>query len=391
MSPCSNASSLSKWTTGRSERSGLEKGSRRLDAESLPVTLERQKEERRAPRAGSLLGGLKIAGQAAFMTYQTLSEGQSIPVATTSGPVELRILSPSPSGRTRIDLYRNGMWITQQIPQLDRSDFTDHEPFCAVLKVTRDSGELHSLIRKAEGPMHDKLDFKRLTSDERRQLRGAIREVAERIRAVVPEKSTEGYVPDDYLVVSGGDSSSGGAESFSFWGSPEVVHRRTRPTAIVVEGNGGGPVDPDPGPGPRPGPGPGPKPGPSPTTKSRSSPPLDFRSIAVPDRDGNCAIALVSNKPLEDVVMTLRVDENSDATCDRIGSDESVRLTSISLREGTTTLGRAPSLFADGDGIRLQGLEAGVNYEMDVKFMTPSGLRESVETPVFRVELRQVK
>ena len=365
---------------------------RRLDDESLQVILDRQKEERRVPRADSLFGGLKIAGQTAYMTYEALSEGQVLPVDTTCGSAEIHVLAPSLGGRTRIDLYRNGMWVTHQIPRLEVSDFTDHEPFCAVLKVTRDSGELYRLVRKAEGPMHDKLDFKRLSPDERRQLRLAISEIAERIRATVPEKSDEGYVPDDYLVVSEGDSPAGGTKSFSFWGSPEVVPRRTRPAAIVVEENGGGTVDPGPGPGPAPGPGPGPgpQPGPGPTTKTRSYPPLDFRSIAVPDRKGNCAIALVTNKPLEDVVMSLRVDENSDATCDRIGADESVRLTSVSPSEGAASFAQTPSLYGGGDGIRLRGLEAGVSYEVDVGFTSPAGLDESVEAPVFRVELRQV-
>ena len=128
---------------------------------------------------------------------------------TTCGSAEIHVLAPSLSGRTRIDLYRNGMWVTHQIPRLEASDFTNHEPFYAVLKVTRDSGELHRLVRKAEGPMHDKLDFKRLSPDERRQLRLAISEITERIRATVPEKSNEGYVPDDYLVVSEGDSPAG--------------------------------------------------------------------------------------------------------------------------------------------------------------------------------------
>ena len=364
----------------------------RLDGDSLPTILESQKEEQRAPRAGSLFGGLRISGQVAHMTHRALSEGQLLSTDTGSGTVEIHLLSPSPSGRTRLDLYRNGMWITQQVPQLDRSDFSDREPFCAVLKVTRDSGDFHRLIRKAEGPMHDKLDFKRLTSDERRQLRRAISDVADRIREAVPERSLEGYVPDDYLVVAEEDSAGGGAKSFSFWGSPEIVQRRTRSTAISIEGGGGSPdPPPGPGPGPRPGPGPGPNPGPNPTPRARSAPPLDFRSTAVPDEEGNCAISLVSNRLLEDVVMSLRVDENSDATCDRIGPDEDVRLTSVALRDGAGQLSEAPSLFGDGAGVRLQGLEAGVNYELDVMYSVPEGLQESVDTPVFRVELRRLQ
>ena len=364
----------------------------RLDGDSLPIVLESQKEEQRAPRAGSLLGGLRISGQVAYMTYRALSQGQLLSADTSSGSVQIHLLSPSPSGRTRLDLYRNGMWITQQVPRLDRSYFTDRESFCAVLKVTRDSGEFHRLIRKAEGPMHDKLDFKRLTRDERRQLKRALDEVAERIRVAVPERNLEGYVPDDYLVVAEEDNTGSGAKTFSFWGSPEIIHRRTWANAILEKGGGGSPdPDPGPGPGPRHGPGPGPNPGPTPTPKSRSAPPLDFSSSAVPNGEGNCAIVLVSHRLLEDVVMSLRVDENSDATCDRIGPDEAVRITSVELREAAGQPSDVPTLFNDGAGVRLQRLKAGVNYELDVRYSTPEGLQESVDTPVFRVELRRIQ
>ena len=356
----------------------------RLNAESLRTLLEAHKENQRAPRAGSLFSGLRITGQVAHMTYMALSEGQSLTVNTDPGDADIHILTPSPSGRTRVDLYRNGMWVTQQIPGLERSDFTDIEPFYGVVKLTRGSGEFHRLVRKAEGPMHDKLDLKRLTSEEKSRLEEALRQVSEEIRGVVPALSTEGYLVDDYLIVdSGDDGADGGPKSFSMWGAPEIVQRRSRATVIIEE-------ESDPPPRPRPSPGPGPRPGPRPRPKTRTAPPLEFRSTAVPDGQGNCAITLTSNRPLEDVVMSLRVDENSDATCDRIGPDEDVRLTAVTFGEGPSP-SRNPSLFDGGSGIRLQGLDAGVNYEIEVKYEAPAELQASVESPVFRVELRRLQ
>ena len=368
-----------------------EKEIRRIDTKSLKTLLESQKENQRAPRAGSLFSGLRITGQVANMTYQALSEGQLLTVNTESGDVDVNLLIPSPSGRTRVDLYRNGMWVTQQIPGLERSDFTDLEPFYGVVKMTRGSGEFHRLVRKAEGPMHDKLDLKRLTTEEKSSLEEALKQVSEQVRAVVPALSTEGYLVDDYLVVdTGGDNAGGGASSFSFWGSPEIVQRRSRATVIVQGENGGGGGNGNGNGGGGNGNGGGGDNNGGRDNRRRTAPPLQFRSTAVPDGQGNCAITLVSNRSLEDVVMSLQVDENSDATCDRIGPDEDVRLTSVTFGDGPRP-SRNPSLFDDGRGVRLRGLDADVNYEINVSYRSPQGLQASVESPVFRVELRRLR
>ena len=99
------------------------------------------------------------------------------------------------------------------------------------------------------------------------------------------------------------------------------------------------------------------RPGPGPDGQNQVVPSSSISARSrFPDRKGNCAIALVTNKPLEDVVMSLRVDENSDATCDRIGADESVRLTSVSPSEGAASFAQTPSLYGGGDGIPAAGL-----------------------------------
>ena len=367
----------------------------RLNSESLKILLESQKENQRAPRAGSLFSGLRITGHVAHMTYLALSEGQSLTVNTESGDVDIHLLTPSPNGRTRVDLYRNGMWVTRQIPGLEGPDFTDLEPFYGVVKLTRDSGEFHRLVRKAEGPMHDKLDLKRLTSEEKSHLESALKQVSEQIRAVVPELSTEGYLVDDYLIVDTGDEGTdGGPKSFSVWGSPEIVQRRSRATVILEDENGGGGGTTNGngggGDGNGEGDGDGDENNDGRRHRRRSTPPLEFSSTAVPDGQGNCTITLTSSRPLEDVVLSLRVDENADATCDRIGPDEDVRLTSVTVADGASP-SQDPSIFGEGSGIRLQGLDAGINYEVNVSYQVPQGLQASVESPVFRVELRRLQ
>ena len=78
---------------------------------------------------------------------------------TQLGKIQVRIRKRS-SGSQRLDLCRNGMWITddKRIPGFYYA-FRDRKPFHAILLLDSGSGgRLHELVRNAEGPLHDKLD-----------------------------------------------------------------------------------------------------------------------------------------------------------------------------------------------------------------------------------------
>ena len=356
----------------------------RVDRGNLSNILEEDGQRSRAFRSDTWYRGLRPAGQDALGAYLAVSRGSRVMVSTGVGQADLRILTPAPTGRTRLDLFRNGMWITESIPGLSPSTFADLETFHAVLIPVQDS-ELHRLIRKAEGAMHDRLSLKLLNRVEREHLQTACRAIEARIKTEVPKRATKGtYTPDDFLVVSsGGDGGAGGTGSYAMWGNPVIVQsaRLTQlrtsgtvgaETKIDQEGQGGSGVKRERN---------------RRDATRRRSRPLPFRSTAVPDGRGRYNIEIECQEALEEVLLKFRVDENTDATCDRLWPDEEIVLRSFRAtgRDGT----ELPGELEDGNTtIRLRGLAADA-YKVVIEYEAPAGFDDAVQAPVFRVDLHK--
>ena len=356
----------------------------KVDRGNLSNILEEEGQRRHAFRSDTWYRGLRPAGQDALGAYLAVSRGSRVIVSTVVGQADLRILTPAPTGRTRLDLFRNGMWITESIPGLSPNTFADLETFHAVLIPVHRS-ELHRLIRKAEGAMHNQLSLKLLNDVERERLQTACRAIEARIKTEVPKRATEGtYTPDDFLVVSsGGDGGAGGTGSYAMWGHPVVVQsaRLTQvrtggttgeETKIDREGKGRAGVKT--------------KRNRRDATRRRSRP-LPFRSTAVPDGRGRYNIEIECQEALEEVLLKFRVDENTDATCDRLWPDEEIVLRSFRAtgRDGT----ELPGELEDGNTtIRLRGLAADA-YNVVIEYEAPAGFDDAVQAPVFRVDLHK--
>ena len=356
-------------------------GVQRLDAHSIRGILELESEKsERSARKGSFFEGLRPSGRHAHSAYQTLEKGDRHRVATSAGIVDVRLLQPAPTGNIRVDLYRNGMWITDNVFGLRRADFADRPPFHAVLLLDASAdNQFHRLVRKAEGPMHNELGLKRLAKKERETLKEALQDTAEWIKSEIPEVSTQDYSPDDFLAVkTGGHEPGGSTKSYAMWGAPVVVGAAGAARERVVA----------PGPSTR-GDQP-PRRGPSHTPRSRTNrtagASLSFRSTVVPDGRGRHIIALEWTESMTDALLSLRVDENTDVTCDRIWPDEYVPLKSFSMAGAGSVVGR---LTEDGRSIRLSGLAAGSVHQLTVEHAMPEELAGAVQVPAFRVELRR--
>lgn len=363
---------------------------RSLNQDTLGAALEQEQEGARRARRGSLFEGLRPSGQNAYAAYLTQTEGTLHSVQTEHGEVSVRLLTPSPTGSVRVDLFRNGMWITDDIVGLRRADFTNRQPFHAVLTLNSGEGkELHRLVRKAEGPMHDELALSRLSPQERKKLNEAIEQVSDKIKEEIPEVGIDTYSPDDYLSVeTGGDGPSSGKTQFSMWGAPVVVQRPRTSQRVLTE-EPGGPDHPDDGRRGRRNRGRGGQGGGSGVqTRSRNSRPLPFRSTSVPDGEGRHLIALEPTQSFDEVLLSLRVDENTDATCDRVWPDEDVILRSFNI---TASGAVAPScnLEPGGRAIRINGLSSGETYQLEIEYETSQELVAAVGTPVFRVDLQR--
>lgn len=167
-----------------------------VNADSLERILRPRREERRAPRRG------QIQGSWAYSAHETLASGEPVVHEMGSGVV-VAIRRIEGNVRSRVHLYRKGMWITSNAEKLSHNDFTDYMPFDAVVSL-RD-GDLERYVRSAEGPEHRGIDFRRLdNSEEKKRLRALLHELGKVIRANLKAKSEqEEFRPADFAIVQG--------------------------------------------------------------------------------------------------------------------------------------------------------------------------------------------
>ena len=366
----------------------------RLDARSLLDILENDKDGVRAARSDTFFAGLRPSGQNAYSTLQTITDGESHQVAASGGEAQISLLTPSLSGYPRIDLFRNGMWIAERIPGMGQADFASRQPFHAVILIDATmGGELHRLIRKAEGAMHDSLSLSLLSKPEQTTLKQALAKIAERIKEIAPKVDTDEYAVDDFLPVNTGNENTGGQESFSFWGTPTVVSRRSSTQVRIVDVPDPDPnpdPDPDPDPNPNPHPNPNPDPNPHPSPSPRWARPLPFHSAVAPDGNGRLTGAVTSAADFAEVWLTIQVDENSDFTCDRIWQDEGVTVKSFRIAPADDNDAALTSeITPDGRLVKIRRIAADTEYDVCVEYDLPQELATVVTLPVLRLELHR--
>ena len=347
-----------------------------LDRSTLRSVIDAHRDEKRSQAF--------LSGHRAYDAYDAFQSGQEHVFKTKLGEIRVRIRERS-SGTPRVDLCRNGMWITddKNIPGFYYA-FQDRKPFHAILLLdSHAGGRLHELVRNAEGPLHDKLDVtQRLSKKEAKQLRAAFREIRDWLKSVVPEVGSEAYSPVDFLALDFGGDGTGGNARRSFWGNPVAVTRRDPGYAYG---------DRLPGPGTGTGGGTKVEQGTSPKTQ-RPRPVLRslFQAASVPVGAKRRRIRLECKQGCEDAELRLCVDENVDATCDNLRRDEieTVYLTHVAV--GGRDLNGQDLVRHNGKvvGVRLGDVAANSSLDIDVRYELPGGMlflpgRE----PALRVEV----
>lgn len=97
--------------------------------------------------------GALVSGQQVWRAWQVFDGGRELADVGVEGVrVWLRPREKDEGYDSRVQLYRDGMWITNGAPNLQPNDFGNSQPFDAVVLVER--GELYELVRDAEGPEH---------------------------------------------------------------------------------------------------------------------------------------------------------------------------------------------------------------------------------------------
>ena len=290
-------------------RPGMAAGQWSLNRSTLADVLEAHCEKKRSASF--------ISGQKAFEAHRTFRHGKRNMLATSEGSIEIR-LADNPAGVTRIDLCRNGMWITNSLPRF-QGKFADRVPFRAVLSLTAgEGGRLHEFVRTAEGPLHDKVVVKRLERQDRRDFHKAMAEIVEWLRGRTDALGSDAFTADDFLTLDLGLGGPGGVRGAkALRGAPVVTNRRpaeqlhAHQAEFTWEGGER-----------RRGEGNGRNSSSISRMKRRPQLPALFQSVSLPVGERRRRIQIRFSKACTDAQLRLLVDEGLDATCDRHGLDK---------------------------------------------------------------------
>ena len=147
-------------------------------------------------------GGGYLSGEQAYRAWETLEYGKTVELEAGATARFRRLEYDGRRPTTRVQLFRNGMWITNKPPYLGPPDFGGHNPFDAV--VMTGSGLLAGLVRGAEGPEHRGIEMGRLGSRDWARLRDLLKGIADRFRGQAGEiRAAEEYEPEGFALFQG--------------------------------------------------------------------------------------------------------------------------------------------------------------------------------------------
>ena len=349
-----------------------------LDRSNLADVLDTHRDKRRAAAF--------LNGRRAFEAHDVYRAGERHLVETDAGVIEIR-LRENPDGITRVDLCRNGMWITDRIPGVSQS-FADQVPFHAVLSLNAlDGRDLHDFIRIAEGPLHDAITIKRLLAPQRKACRSALGAITQWMLRSTRAVKSDAYLSDDFLTLDFGDTGGKGRgkSGNAFWGLPVTIRRspaRERHLFLTAgqpeegapsgEGQDGKGSD-------------APKGG-----RRRARPPLPafFQAASCPAGKNRRRIRIECEKSCADAQLRLVVDEALDATCERPGQDPYTPAVLDNITIDAKPAGDNDLIHWDDQviGVRLGDLAEGASVEIETDYQL-CGDFSDLSNPSLRVEV----
>ena len=326
-----------------------------------------------------------LNGRRAFEAHTAFRAGERHRIATGAGRVDVRLIE-STSGTTRIDLCRNGMWISDdsKLPGFYQR-FADRVPFRAVLTLNAQQGRrLHDYIREAEGPLHDSITLKRLPPEHQRACREALGKIRDWLLSNTAAIKSDTYVPDDFLALDFGDDpgTGSGKTVAGYWGVPVAITRNpVRELPVFPIKPGTDQLDsPDPD---------------TPTKpfnpvrhRRRPTLPGHFRVVSRPVGENRQRILVESTRDFEDAELRLVVDEALDATCERHGQDAytPAALSKVRIngkKAADTALRRVNGSVT---GVRLGHLRPGSSVRIDATYRFTGDFLD-LPNPSLRVEV----
>lgn len=166
--------------------------------DTLGPILMRDREKKRGEQGAGWFPGAE-----AHQAWEALTSGEEMELKAGAVARFLSLKAHKGRPKSRVQVFRNGMWITNRADELLPPYFKTHKPFVAVIMIK--DGELSRLVRGAEGPEHRGLDRRRLASQDSKDLLALLRQIADELRAKAgSEERTGRFLPEDFLMLSQG-------------------------------------------------------------------------------------------------------------------------------------------------------------------------------------------
>ena len=124
----------------------------------------------------------------------------------------------------------------------------------------------------------------------------------------------------------------------------------------------------------------------------RSARNVPVNATVVPEGSGKHLVSFECREPVQELELSLVVDENTDETCDRVWPDERVTLEAVDINvpsDQSASPGGSPQAVVapGGNAATLSGLAPGVRYLCTVLSSVTGKLTEGTGLPAFRLEL----
>ena len=328
-----------------------------LDQNSLFAVLENYREEKRSRDSF-------LSGSRAYEACLTLKDGKPLLIETPSGPVEILVRHPVETGRTRVDLCRNGMWVTDKIPRF-QNKFGSLQTFHSVFPLRRNP-VFNRLVRKSEGPLHNGLCVQeKLNASEQKQLYDVLGAIREKLCQVIPELDGETFRPSNIFILPKGGLAQGG-KSVAPTGTPTRVTRRKPP---VVDTGGTGGAGERSGLGRSTGAGGG-----RAGEFKRGGAQMRFQALVVPTGARSCQIEVVSGEKADEGEVRFALDESIDVTSDGMSTESYVSVVADTLKLNGESVS-PEQLRTDSDGkvcgVSLGRLVEGQKCEVELDYEIP--------------------
>ncbi len=323
-----------------------------VNEKSLGRTLAPLMSRKRAATGGWL------PGQQANWAYATLRGGEDRRLLDGQVAVRFRKLPETGRNRrSRAQLFRSGMWITNAADWLLPRDFNGVNPFDAV--VLADKGRFAELVRGAEGPEHRGLSRKRLQRRENEELAKLLKRIGRELRELAGEVDAEAEFDSDIV-------------TFDVRRRAEKIVRRRR----VIDSKPAPPPNVNPK-----------KPEPKSKKRNRGRPPPGGRGVRV-----RTSVRVLEDARILRVAwrvrrgappnlrFRVRISSGSDVTCVRPVSPEWISIKEILVPDGDAPHGYRV-VVPDGDGFEA-ALPSGGFGTFDVLLDDPVPDANAVEIDV---------